>query len=860
MSEIDALQDAFMKADALAQQGDKTAAQDAAMFASEIKRLQSGSVQPAQQGQMMRQVNRGIADTVGGLVDFINPFDEPHALNPFEGGTGSAREGLKSGMERVGIDVAEGDPQTAGEAFQRGMGEAAGAIIPVMKGLSALRGMGGSVGKFADDAYRSLASLGAGATETVAGGLSRGAEKGAENMGAPEWVQQTAAIAAPMGAAAVIPAAAAVGRVGAKYSPGAQVIKQGVRNVKAAVAPYTEGGAYEVARNRMQGLAGGPERAQRLSDRIDIDNEYRLTPAQQTDDPNMRGLERLAAEQDPNLRERLEVRAETGRNIAQQDVAGMGGDVQEARAFIAEQRRAFKTKMDTSVNDALKRAGTTLDNIKNIRPESENATAAMDEVRKALDSALVEEKAMWDAIPRGARVPTMQTTKAAQELVEAVPFAQRDSVPKAVRDVLDNPEVYGDEATINNMHGLYSELRRVARSAMAGSDQDKKMAKIANEVADAVLDDMGANGGVTEIGRKINAARENSRVLHETFDRGTVGRLLKRTIDGDTTVAPELAMKRSVGRQGVEASVAANDLGTATQNASDPFVTDYIKERFNKAAVSANGDFTQASARKFIRDNAELLERYPDLRTDIKDAVAANETAEAFAARVQGRIKTLEDGRRSAAAAFLNGPADKAFKAIIDSANPAQAARKLANAARKDTSGKALAGVKGAFTDHLIENPEDLARVIDDTKVGAAMRQVFEPGELQRMRVIGREMQKLSAAGEASNIGTSLSGAKPNSVLKFMLTTVAARHGAALGAGTSGASLKTASAASDRMSKILDSLVSDKAAKILSDAIEDPELFKALLTDTASPTIEKRVLPRLVPYLVGTGAAQAEVE
>ena len=47
---------------------------------------------------VMGQINKEIAEGAGGLIDFINPFDEY---------TGSAVEGLKSAMRAGGIEVSE---------------------------------------------------------------------------------------------------------------------------------------------------------------------------------------------------------------------------------------------------------------------------------------------------------------------------------------------------------------------------------------------------------------------------------------------------------------------------------------------------------------------------------------------------------------------------------------------------------------------------------------------------------------------------------------------------------------------------------------------------------------------------------
>lgn len=818
---------------------------DAKKMAALAKQLQ-GQGSPERRGQMMSHVNRGIVNAAGGLVDMLNPFDQPHALNPFTNGTGSAIAGMENVAEKAGIDLA-GEPETAWQAAQQGTGEAAASLVPVVKGLQGLRMAGGAFGQFADDALRSLLSIGGTTAEVTAGGVSRGAEKAAENAGAPEWVQNAAAVAAPLGVAAVKPTVSAVSKV----MPGGMAVRKGYQTAKAAIAPYTEGGAYEVARNRMQTLAGGEERAARLAGRVDIDNRYGVSPAQQTDDEAMRGLERLAREQDPNLRERLDVRADQGRKAASADITGMGGDPADASAFYRQRLSEHTARLQAAADDVLKRAQRGVEGIGNQRSASQNSEAVMEEVGRALDDWLIEEKHLWDAVPMGVQIEPNATRATAERLVDETPWAQADDIPRVVRKVL---ELDGGQ-TSREMHGLYSKLRQISRSAMAGNDQNKNMARIADEMAEAVLADLGALSGDTRVGRAINDARAFSRSLHETFDRGVVGRLRKRTLDGDLSTDPALALRRSIGRQGEEAMVSAGQFQTATKGRSDPYVTDYIKERFSKAAVSAKGEFNSASARKFIRDNAELLDKYPELRSDIQDAVDASESADAFSKRISDRIASIENARTDARAAFLNGAQGQEVKAVFGQKNPVQAARRLAQEARKDTSGKALAGLKGAFSDHLTSGGVDnLAETLTDPNINAALRQVYSPAEMTRLKLIARNME-IAAKTQAAEVGGTLSGAKPSRVIEYLVRVVAARHGAELG-GSGGGSLQTAQMASSRAKEILGKLVSDKASQIISDAIEDPELFRALLTDTKTQAFEKRAVPRLVPYLVGTTAAQ----
>ena len=105
---------------------------------------------------VMGNVNQGIAESVGGLADYLNPFDRPHALNPFPQGTGSAQAGIETGMDAAGIRRAAGDPRSGVESFARGAGQAAGALVPAGATARALSGASGLVGRVAGDASRTI--------------------------------------------------------------------------------------------------------------------------------------------------------------------------------------------------------------------------------------------------------------------------------------------------------------------------------------------------------------------------------------------------------------------------------------------------------------------------------------------------------------------------------------------------------------------------------------------------------------------------------------------------------------------------------------------------------------------------------
>lgn len=859
---------------------------DARRLAEIASKLRPGAQADAPQEGALGQLNRGIARTTGGLVDFINPFDDPvwkgtAVGNSFLGG--SAEQGVVDAMRGIGAYVADTEPDTVIEGAMRGAGDAAGALIPVVKGLQAIsqaKGVPAAVAQFAKDAYTSLTTkfMGGAALEVGAGAISGAAEEGAEQAGAPEWVQQTAAVAAP-GAIAALPAA---GRIagGAAMSVGEKLpvtgplvtwARRAPGQVAAAVAPYTEAGARRVAGNRAVELAGGRERAEELAGRVVPDNPLNLTPAQQTGDPNMVALEQAVSASDPEIAARLRARADESVGRARDDIEGIGTRPETAQQFLADEYRRFARDMTARVDEEVRRATEGVQGIQNLRTVSENSTRVMRAIDESLERELAEEARLWGEIPRGVQMTATTSRARAQEIIDATPWAQADDIPRQVRALLDQPETQ----TVAELHGLYSKLRQVSRSAMAGNDQNKNMARIANDVADAILVDLGAVDGSTAIGRQINEARQFSRALHETFDQGEVGRLRTRTLDGDTSTAPEVALDRSIGRGGAIAAVGDRQMGAAT--GGDPatgvggesraFVADYIRGRFNRRAFDAEGNFTSAGAAQFRRDNAELLARYPEIRADIDRAVTEKLGADELATRVAGRLSALQDKRRSAVARFIDAPPDQAFETVLADRNPAQAAARLVATARKDPSGQALDGLKGAVSEYLIARgfrvsggrtttrADAIVSIFDNPRQLAALRKVFDNGELTRLERLSREMVKLETAQRAQpDIGPIVEG-RANRVIDMAARIVAARHGADLGGGGA-ASLQTAQMASSRMKEALGYLVADRASQLMADAIEDPALFRALLTEV-TPQNEARVINRIWPYLIGGGAAAA---
>ena len=820
----------------------------------------------------MGQVNRGIADT----LQSVSPFNAIRSgVKELTGSPllGEPDVNYADAFRETGIATADQAPEGVLQHAGRGMGQAA-AVAP----LAAVGAAGVSthtspvVASVADDIYRGLVSRFGLAAESLAGGVSGAAGEAVREQGGPEWLASTAEVAAPM---AGLPAATATARTvtGGTLRAGNATVdklplagpafragKRIAADVKRGVAPMTEGGAMEVARKRVQDAVGGPERAEAISKGITPDNPLNLTPAQQSADPDLLGLEGAAAAENPGLRDRLAVRDAASRTEAVSDIREGTGSPDDARKFFLQRRRQFGEAIKARTDRVLQMADEEVEATGPQRAQSTNSEQMVAALKQELDAHRGVEARLWGAVPKEALVSTSNATRALSDAMSATPRAQQEDIPAIARDLLALENGLGEETSVAELHGLYSKLREIARAARAGTNQQRNRARIADDIADAILNDLGAIDAQTPAGRAINDARAFSAEMHQLFDQGTVGKILNRTIDGDERIAPETALKRTVGRGREDALVASRDIEAAAPDATDN-ITDSLRGDFADAIYTPEGKFSPARARTWLRSHREVLQRrYPELMTELQRALKGRTQAAAFTARAKVRSQ-FDDG--TPAGRIASGSPEKAVSTIITATDPGREAARIVNAARKDKTGKALAGLKGAFADYLIGKAgtkdglsgEELFGLISDSKTNQALRRVFSPKEFANLARITRELRKLDAP--RSNTSEVLNS-PANQLIETIARIAAVKAAGNMHSGGAGESLQIANMASGRAKRFLQRLTNDRARQILVDAIEDPELMKVILGRPLSLNAPKneRILSR---YLTGTvGAMQGE--
>ena len=150
-----------------------------------------------------------------------------------------------------------------------------------------------------------------------------------------------------------------------------------------------------------------------------------------------------------------------------------------------------------------------------------------------------------------------------------------------------------------------------------------------------------------------------------------------------------------------------------------------------------------------------------------------------------------------------------------------------------------------------------LSEALSDEVLGGIAQQALSKGEMSRLRIISKELEKLDKARVLSSTGNTMAMFKPNVIASVAGRILAARQAAQLGGGMGG-SLQSAQIASGRVQKFLEKITNAKAQRLLIDAVQDADTMKDLLLDINNPKNFARIEKTITPYIVGAVAGTEE--
>lgn len=534
------------------------------------------------------------------------------------------------------------------------------------------------------------------------------------------------------------------------------------------------------------------------------------------------------------------------------------------------------------------------------RARAELSKVAQNSVDEALKDARKAESELWQAIPR-------ETPADAKNVIDAHDAIRAELLPEeTIPDVVEGfvarmkgeelpsdlseetrnliQEVFGeaparvaDELPTNSGELLRLRTRMLARArdaaATPGGGND---ARIFGQIAEAALDDLSDIGA--RAGGALDEARAFSRELHDTFTRTFAGTATGTTRTGAARIPPELILRRALGTGREAGELRLREIEDATRFLSNrgldsPEAAQNIdvmldaQERLLRLAadesVSETGRVSTAKLSKFLKDNESLLDRFPEVRADIKRALSMEGRLADVQSLTTGATRVINQKAAFAKIAKVENPVD-AVAAAVRGNNPVADLIGMVKVAKRGGA-EAVEGLKGAVFDHVLRQAGD-----DFGKLRGALLDPIRPGQpsiAELMRRAGvMTKQDIDRATklieEADNITDALArGAAlddvleaPDALFDLVLRVVGARAGAqgAVGAA-SGSSLVAAQRGSQFFRNVFGKLPVQRVTDVLIEAAKDPR-FTALLLRSAPTQADKITLSRQIhAYMLQAG-------
>jgi hypothetical protein len=842
--------------------------EDATILAQEYARRQQQKALPSKDDAQKAQAqqgpggfaafaNKSLVELAGAPVDVTNALLSPVGLDsdrPFGGS-----ESIESAAEFLGIDIPDREPETFRERAGAVAGELAGFGVPFIKGaqlLSTTKGTKGRVGKaIIEDLIERpgrAAAIEAAAVPGIA--TARGiAEENELGPGATLTLELLGGMTPSLAASAAFSKAKLLGRLGYK-----------------ALVPFLPSGAQARASRAVQELVADPQKA---AANIENLRGTELSPSARTDEPALMALEQAVLKESPSEMTRISTkRSESIQKLA--NIIKRSGNIRDTRAFAKAKLDRLKVAMNARIEKAADDAGAALFSLG--RPDEISASIAVREsLEKALADARVQEDQLWSAIQQRIRGPVTKTLSKYKQLDDTLASSQKDDMPASAKALIGPQVTRGTKrgtrakvktTTVQELYGLYRKLGEEAAAARAAGQFNK--ARVAGELRASILNDLDSFSAGGEVGNSLRVAREYSAELNSKFTQGPVGKILRFAREGIERVPEEMTLRTSIGPGKIPAKLSAQAIQRAADDATVmEGIGDFLKAEFLKTAVDpSTGRIRAGSADSFLRKYDEIFELVPAIRLQIQSARSSEDVLRRVTKVTDAARKNLDRPAISTTALLLNAPADREISTILRSPDPKRVMRQIVVMAKRDKTGKSIEGLRAAMSEYLIDSVTSksaldiqgkpvvggikLSNILQDDKIIDSLALLFTPKEIQEIKSAAKQMaaiEKLVKTSASDEIIRDRAGW----LIATIGRVIGARAGGKLSSATPGGSLQSAQIGSNVVTKYLNSLTVGKAKQLLIDAVQDPELMKALLTHK-NGNVSKKQARVIRSYMIST--------
>lgn len=539
------------------------------------------------------------------------------------------------------------------------------------------------------------------------------------------------------------------------------------------------------------------------------------------------------------------------------------------------------------------------------RSNAELGQALYDIAETELQRARAQERNLWESIPEytidlfGAEEPAFLTawkssipsTKEAQEVVlqklrPLARFVDRKAEETASFESMMEATLSSTELT--EMRAIANTLVRELRAS-----GDYNAARIAGRFADGLLEDLERIPDA-EISQAYIAAREYSKSLNDVFRRAFAGDMLETQKTGAERIPVELLMDRMLRGGADPTLLRIKDMQKVGQFAADQGLEgaeqtmaniDTVYEAMLRSArataldPTSAGKINQQALNRWMTQNAELLDMFPALRSDLQNLdtaqVLLNRTAaynKAKQAKIQRQVnfqnllgENAESPVFAVAQALSTGnrfplrSLDNLTRVAMNAPEEAQAG------AKKALQGAILEWVmtKGGstgtrfspkvmwetLTDPIRGSGTDGASLISYMKA----KDLITDAEAKNLDSMLREMIKYEAGMNAGTIDQLAEDSGP--IFDLFLRISGAKLGTMgsemLGGGSQ--SLIAAGAGSKAMRQVFENIPLALQMDVMLDLVRDPKLLAMYLKKPASEKEKLGLVNQVVDYFKKKG-------
>lgn len=617
-----------------------------------------------------------------------------------------------------------------------------------------------------------------------------------------------------------------------------------------SVAPYTRAGGRVMAEKALRRQSSDPARDAELALGGELLEEALplLTPARRVGNTRLLGLERTLLKRDPELQDRVAENLSKAEKVTVSAASSLAGDPSRARKLLETRRDYVLGLLEEHAKSAAEDAADAVSRLGDNATPRQIAIAARTKVDNALRGARDQEKELYAAVdldePR-----TIETTKSKylEEFYKRSDVANPKDIPAYLHSFVNRKK----GVTTRHLVDIRGRLLEDAADARAKGQWNK--ARILSKVSDALLDDLGAKNAE---GSAIATAVEFSRKLNEKFTQGAIGDLLGFSSDRGFRVDPSETMEfldqgRDIGR--------ANHL-TALMEASPDSAQDvesYLQSQFMTAATS-DGVVNKKAAERFLRKYSEVIDKFPALKENLSQAMKASDRAVHRMSRKEKVGAELRNQRISRASLFLDGTVGEEWRRVLSfPGDRKRVAQDLMRQLRSDPD--AVQGGKQGLVDELMRRAKtnriddegerifNSARLISEIEDNRdVLASVLSESEMYRLGKIANTLNAINRkTGEDIPVFTGV----PSKIIDFFAALLGAKSGSAFTSG-SGESLVIAGRGSKELRSLMGNMTKNKTYELLGAAVDDPELYSALMAGVDSPEKVSDAVRKLNAWLV----------